>query len=108
MSITLTNDWIILIIQIILLVGFTFLSIYTFISYKKINQKTLFFIFLAFLTISISIILELILLPFEDDLLLEEPYIEGIIESTQFIAAFFFFYGLRIIKKQQVGEEELH
>ena len=85
------------------MIGYLFLAVYTIISYVKLKNRTLLFISLAFIVIALSIVLEFTLLPFIEGLMLEEAYVEAIFEGTQFIAAFFFFYGLRIIKRNKEG-----
>ncbi len=67
------------------------------------ENRTLLFISLAFLVIAVSVILEVVLLPYEDLFPIQEEYIEASFESIQFLAAFFFFYGLRIIKRKKEG-----
>ena len=104
MSQILTNTSIITGIQILTLIGFAFLAIYTYISYRKLQNATLLYVSIGFLIISLSIIFEFLLLPHAETLPIEEPYVEGMFESIQFLAAFFFFFGLRVIKKVKEGE----
>ncbi len=103
MSIIITSPEVVLTMQIISIVGYLVLFVYTLISYKKLENHTLLFISLAFLVIAISVILEVVLLPYEDLFPVQEEYIEASFESIQFLAAFFFFYGLRIIKRKKGG-----
>ena len=91
MSLILTSPEVILTIQIISIIGYVFLAIYTTISYKKLQNKTLLYISIAFAVIALSLILKVTILPFEDMFLVEEAYIEAIFESIQFLAAFLFF-----------------
>lgn len=102
-SIIVTSPVVVLIMQFISIVGYFFLFAFTLISYKKLHNRTLLFISLAFLVITISVILEVVLPLYEEMFPIEESYIEASFESIQFIAAFFFFYGLRIIKKKKEG-----
>ena len=101
MSIILTSPFIILLMQILTLAGFLILTVYTIISYLRLKNRTLLFISLAFASLTITIILEIILYIS----MIENEYIETIFESIQFIAAFFFFTGLRIIKRKVNGED---
>ena len=75
------------------------------ISYSKLKNSTLFYISLAFAVIAVSIILKVTILPFEESFVIEESYVEAMFEATQFLAAFFFFYGLRIVKKQKEADK---
>jgi hypothetical protein len=75
--------------------------VYTYISYKKLNNPILLYITFAFAVIAISIILKVAILPFEDMFIIDEAYVEALFEGTQFLAAFFFFYGLRILKRKK-------
>ncbi len=68
------------------------------------QNKILLFISIAFGIIGLSILLRIIISPFENSFLIDSAYLEAIIESTQFLAAFFFFYGLRLIKKPRGTE----
>ncbi|MFX1338486.1 MAG: hypothetical protein ACFFDK_07740 [Promethearchaeota archaeon] len=90
-------------IQIISIIGFLFLGGYTFYSYHKLRNLTLLYISLAFLVIAISILLKITILPLAENMFLEGEILEAIFEGTQFLAAFFFFYGLRIIKRKEEG-----
>ncbi len=104
MSTILTNSGVILTLDIIALLGFTFLGIFTLRSYASIKNRLILFISLAYFTITISILLEFLVLPQAGTLGIDEEYLEAMIEGIQFIAAFFFFYGLKIVKtkKQEV------
>ncbi len=62
----------------------------------------LLFISLGFATISISIILLIFVTPLLETFI-EDTYVEAMFEGIQFIAAFFFFYGLRLIKNKKEG-----
>lgn len=103
MSLIITNDIVIFLIQLLTIMGFIFLSIFTLFSYKRLKNKTLLYISIAFLIIAISIILKIIIGLIEDFILIESAYIEAIVEATQFIAAFLFFYGLKHIKSSEAG-----
>ena len=88
MSLILTNDLIIILIQVITIIGFFFLSIFTLYSYRKLRNKTLLYISVAFCVIAISIIFKIIIGLLEDFIMIESAYLEAIIEAKQFIAAF--------------------
>jgi len=105
MSTTLTSPDVILIIQVISIIGYLILFGYTLISYRKIKNPTLLYISLAFAIIAISILLKVTLLPFEEFFVIEKEYVEAMFEGSQFIAAFLFFYGLRIIKQYKEGDQ---
>ena len=98
MSTYFTSQQVIFIIQLISIFGYLFLALFTLMSYRKAKNKTLLFISIGFAVIAISIILKLTLLPILGDILLESEIWEAIFEGTQFIAAFCFFYGIRVIK----------
>ena len=95
----LTNEILIEILEIIALAGFGFLSLLTFKSYSQIKAKMLLYIALAFLVIFISLLFELSIPLIEDLVSFDEAYLEIIAESIQFIAAFLFLTGLKLIKK---------
>ncbi|MHA1148182.1 MAG: hypothetical protein ACTSR8_08045 [Promethearchaeota archaeon] len=101
MSIALTNPEIILTIQIIAIIGYFILGAYTLISYQKLNNSMLLFIAFAFVVIAISIILKVLVESIAETIIIEEPYLEATFEATQFLAAFLFFYGLRVIKREK-------
>ncbi len=103
MSTYLISQELVLGIQIISIIGFIFLGVYTLYSYQKLRNLTLLYISLAFFVIGISILLKITILPFAENMLIEEAILESIFEGTQFLAAFFFFYGLRIIKRKGEG-----
>lgn len=105
MSTTLTSPDIILLIQITSIIGYLILFGYTLISYKKIKNPTLLYISFAFAIIAISILLKITVLPFEAFFIIEKEYVEAIFEGTQFLAAFLFFYGLRIIRQGKEGDQ---
>jgi len=105
MSIYLTNPDVILIIQLAIIAGFLFLASYTMFSYIRMKNKVIFYISLAFAVIAVSVVLRITLLPLLESLGFEEAYVEAIIEATQFLAAFFFFYGLRVLKKKKEVED---
>ena len=94
---------VILIIQIIAIIGFLGLAGFATYSYLRTKNPQLFWISVAFLSIAISILLKVTILPFEDELLIDKEILEAIFEGIQFIAAFFFFYGI-IIKSKKEGE----
>lgn len=103
MSTYITSPEFVISIQIISIIGFLFLAGYTLFSYNKLRNLTLLYISLAFMVIAVSILLRIMILPFAGNMLMEEPIIEAIFEGTQFLAAIFFFYGLRIIKRKEGG-----
>ncbi len=104
MSTILTNSDVILTLDIILLIGFTFLGIFTLRSFASVKNHLILFIGLAYFVIALSILLEFLVLPQAGTLGIDEEYLEAMIEGIQFIAAFFFFYGLKIVKtKKQEG-----
>ncbi len=104
MSTILTNSDVILTLDIILLIGFTFLGIFTLRSFASVKNRLILFIGLAYFVIALSILLEFLVLPQAGTLGIDEEYLEAMIEGIQFIAAFFFFYGLKIVKtKKQEG-----
>lgn len=103
MSTYLISPEFVIAIQIVSIIGFLFLGGYTLYSYQKLRNLTLLYISLAFLVIAISILLKITILPFAENMLMEEAILETIFEGTQFLAAFFFFYGLRIIKRKEEG-----
>ena len=103
MSTFLISPELVLGIQIISIIGFMFLGGYTLYSYQKLRNLTLLYISLAFFIIGLSILLKITILPVVEDSLIEEEILEAIFEGTQFLAAFFFFYGLRIIKRKEEG-----
>lgn len=98
MSTYLTTPEFVLTIQIISIVGFLFLAGYTLYSYQRVKNVTLLYIALAFAVIGTSILLKITILPAVENLAMEEALFEAMFEGTQFLAAFFFFYGLRLIK----------
>ncbi len=101
MSIILTTAEIILILQITTVVGFSFLAIYTMISYKWVKNPVIFYISLAFAIVALSVILRITILPFAVIIGIAEEYLEAMIEAIQFLAALFFFYGLRVLKRKK-------
>ena len=98
-SINIISAEFVLILQYISIIGYFILAGYTFVSYHRIKNRMLMFISLGFATISISIILLIFITPILA-IFIQESYIEAIFEGTQFVAAFFFFYGLRLIKNK--------
>jgi hypothetical protein len=105
LSITLTSEGFILVIQIIACVGFMGLGGFTLFLYKKYKNPIMTYFSAGFIVIGISILLKLVILPNAALFILEKAYLEAIIEATQFIAAFFLFYGLRLTKrKKEVNE----
>ncbi len=107
MSTILTNSDVILTLDIITLVGFTFLGIFTLRSYVSIKNRLILFISLAYFIISLSILLEFLVLPQAGAFGIPEEYLEAMIEGIQFVAAFFFFYGLKVVKsKKQEGASQ--
>ena len=104
MSTYFTSPEVILLIQIISIIGYLFLAIFTLISYKRARNKTLLYISFGFAVIAVSIILKIAILPILGDILVESEIWEAIFEGTQFIAAFCFFYGLRVIKHRGTGD----
>ncbi len=107
MSTILTNSSVILTLDIITLLGFTFLGIFTLKSYASVKNHLILFISLAYFTIALSILLEFLVLPQAGTFGIPEEYLEAMIEGIQFVAAFFFFYGLKLIKnKKQAGESQ--
>jgi len=103
MSTYFTSPEFVISIQIISIIGFLSLAGYTLYSYHKLRNLTLLYISLAFMVIAISILLKITILPFAGNMLMEKVIMEAIFEGTQFLAAFFFFYGLRIIKRKEGG-----
>ncbi len=104
MSTILTNAEVILTLDIITLLGFTFLGIFTLRSYASVKNRLILFISLAYFTIAVSILLGFLVLPQAETLGISEAYLEAMIEGIQFLAAFLFFYGLKMIKsKKQEG-----
>lgn len=100
MSLTLTNPEFIDAIQIIAIVGFIFLALFTLRSYFKIKERLILFISLAFLVLALSIIFKMTIVPEAGILGIEEEYLEALTEGIQFLAAFLFFYGLKMIKSK--------
>ncbi len=101
MSTILTNSDVILTLDIITLVGFTFLGIFTLRSYSSVKNRLILFISLAYFVIALSILLEFLVLPQAGTFGIPEEYLEAMIEGIQFIAAFFFFYGLKVVKSNK-------
>jgi len=98
MEITLTSLDIILLLQIVTIVGFGFLTVLTFRAYRQLKSRLVLFIALAYLVIAISTLLRITWVPAVEAAGLEEAYLEAVIEAVQFLAAFLFFYGLKILK----------
>lgn len=103
MSTYLIGPEFVLIIQIVAIIGFLSLAGYTMYTYMKMKNPTILYISLAFAVIAISIILKITILPFAGGFAVEEEILEAIFEGTQFLAAFLFFIGLRLIKKKKEG-----
>ena len=104
MSTYISNEAFILTLQISSIVGFLFLAIYTIITYTRFKNRVILYISLGFFVIAISIFLRIVVVPIIENLLIEEAYFESIFEASQFLAAFFFFYGLKIMKKDNGAE----
>jgi hypothetical protein len=99
-EITLTNDNVINIIEFITLLGFLFLAILTFVSYRKLKAKLLLYIALAFSVLVISLVFQVVLPLIESiNASIGEITLDTIGEAIQFIAAALFFIGLKLIKK---------
>ena len=106
MSWSILGEEFILILQILAIIGFSFLSVFTIVSYLKRRTKLLLYIAAAFGVISFSIIFAVFF--FESLVLIigiDEPYLEAILESIQFLAAFLFFYGLKMLKTDKKPAE---
>ncbi|HME51548.1 MAG TPA: hypothetical protein VKM55_04980 [Candidatus Lokiarchaeia archaeon] len=104
MPITLTTTDIVFDLNLIVLVGFLFLGAFTMRSYRITRSRLVLFIGIAYFTIAISNLLILVVLPQYTVININPDYLEAIIESVQFLAAFFFFYGLKLIKPKKAGE----
>ncbi len=104
MSTYLISPEFVLFIRIVSIIGFIFLGSYTFYSYLKIKNLTLLFISLAFFVIAISIILRVTVIPIAETAYGETEILEALFEGIQFIAAFFFYAGLRLIQRKKEGE----
>jgi hypothetical protein len=105
-AITMFGEEFIYLLEIIALIGFSFLSCFTLVSYSKLKSKLLLFIALAFTVMSLSLILSLFFLDYLISITsIEGPYLESIIEGMQFLAAFLFFYGLKLLKTNKKSEE---
>jgi hypothetical protein len=101
LSITLTSPEVILAIQIIAFIGFMILGGFTLYLYSKFKNRIMVFFSVGFIIIGLSILLKLVILPNAALFIIEKAYLEAIIEGTQFIAAFFLFYGLRFTKRKK-------
>lgn len=104
MPITLTNNVVIFGLNMCVLIGFLFLGAFTMRSYHMTKSRLVLFIGIAYFTIAISNLLILVLIPLAPVFNISEEYMEAIIESIQFLAAFFFFYGLKLINPKKTGE----
>jgi hypothetical protein len=98
-EIILTNEIFISVLQFASLIGFAFLAVLTFISYRKLQAKMLVYIAWAFTVIAISLVFQVVLPLMESVLPISEITLDTIGEAIQFIAAFLFFTGLKLIKK---------
>jgi hypothetical protein len=104
MPITLTNDSVIFVLNVCVLVGFFFLGAFTIRSYHITKSRLVKFIGIAYFIIALSNLLVLLLIPIAPMINISDEYLEAIIESIQFLAAFLFFYGLKLIKPKKKEE----
>jgi len=104
MPITLTSNDIVFDLNLIVLAGFLFLGAFTMRSYHITKSRLVLFIGIAYFTIAVSNLLILVLIPLAPAINISDEYLEAFVESIQFLAAFFFFYGLKLIKPKKTGE----
>ena len=88
--------------NVIVVVGFLFFGVFTARAYQKLKSRMLLFICLAYFTLAVSDLLVLVLLPQAGSFGIDPEYIEASVEAVQFLAALFFFIGLRLIKPKKV------